>query len=70
MWMFFHVFAAYRVTKFKINWDNNATENSENIPPPKVDPNMMSSENSQSLEGPLKTANSAASGAAVSMDTD
>ena len=36
-----------RVTKFKINWDNNATENSENIPPPKIDPNQMSSENSQ-----------------------
>ena len=64
------MFAGCRVTKFKINWDNNATENSENIPPPKVDPNQMSSENSQSLEGPLKTANSVASGAAVSMDTD
>ena len=37
----------YRVTKFKINWDNNASENSENIPPPKMDPNQMSSENSQ-----------------------
>ena len=43
-----------RVTKFKINWDSNSTENSENIPP-KTDPNQMSSENSQSLEGPLKS---------------
>ena len=43
-----------RVTKFKINWDSNSSENSENIPP-KTDPNQMSSENSQSLEGPLKS---------------
>ena len=38
---------SFRVTKFKINWDNNPSENSENIPPPKMDPNQMSSENSQ-----------------------
>ena len=44
-----------RVTKFKINWDNT-TDNSENVPP-KVDPNQMSSENSQSMDGPLKSGN-------------
>ena len=49
-----------RVTKFKINWDSNSTENSENIPP-KTDPNQMSSENSQSLEGPLKSGGGQAS---------
>ena len=43
-----------RVTKFKINWDSNSTENSENIPP-KTEPIQMSSENSPSLEGPLKS---------------
>jgi len=61
-----------RVTKFKINWDNNATENSENIPPPKVDPNQMSAENSQSLEGPLKASSNGVGshGAVVGMETD
>jgi len=52
-----------RVTKFKINWDSNTTENCENIPP-KTDPNQMCSENSQSLEGPLK------SGATARMEVD
>ena len=36
------------MTKFKINWDGSegATENSENVPPPKRDPNQLS-DNSQ-----------------------
>jgi len=63
-----------RVTKFKINWDNNTSDNSENIPPPKVDPNQMSSENSQSMEGPLKSASNGGlvtqSQTVVGMDTD
>ena len=69
----------FRVTKFKINWDNTApSENSENIPPPKMDPNQMSSENSQSMEGPLKSASINSNGSqssqpatgVVGMDTD
>jgi len=56
-----------RVTKFKINWDSNSTENSENIPP-KTDPNQMSSENSQSLEGPLKSGTPASGLQAAEMD--
>lgn len=43
-----------RVTKFKINWDS--TENNENVPP-KRDPNQLSSDNSQSMEAPLKSTN-------------
>jgi len=58
-----------RVTKFKINWDNNSdsSENTENQPP-NVDSNIqMSQENSQtSLDAPLKQTNSIAS----AMDTD
>ena len=44
-------FSVLRVTKFKINWDggsDGASENSENVPPPKRDPNQLS-ENSQVL---------------------
>jgi len=44
-----------RVTKFKINWDDK-TENSENVDP-KVDSSQMSSENSQSMDGPPKSSN-------------
>ena len=68
------LFLFHRVTKFKINWDNNTSDNSENIPPPKVDPNQMSSENSQSMEGPLKSASNGGlvtqSQTVVGMDTD
>lgn len=42
-----------RVTKFKINWDS--AENNENVPP-KRDPNLLS-DNSQSMEAPLKSTN-------------
>ena len=56
-----------RVTKFKINWDNTA-ENAENVPP-KVDPNQMSSENSQSMDGLLKSGNGLP-GPSVGMETD
>ena len=58
-----------RVTKFKINWDSNTTENCENIPP-KTDPNQMSSENSQSLEGPLKAGQAAVIQREERMDMD
>jgi len=46
-----------RVTKFKINWDGSegAAENSENVPP-KRDPNQLS-DNSQSMDTPLKSTN-------------
>jgi len=58
-----------RVTKFKINWDSTS-ENSENVPP-KVDPNQMNSENSQSMDEPLKSGNGLAQQAgAVGMETD
>ena len=57
-----------RVTKFKINWDNSA-ENTENVPPKAGDPNQMSSENSQSLDGPLKSGNGLAV-PPVGMETD
>jgi len=67
-----------RVTKFKINWaDGTPIENAENQPP-KNDPNQMISENSQSMDGPLKSANPQPSGsqsleqglASCSMDTE
>jgi histone chaperone ASF1 len=61
-----------RVTKFKINWaDGNALENSENQPP-KTDPNQMVSDNSQSMDAPLKTGNqfSQPTAASGSMETD
>jgi len=58
-----------RVTKFKINWDNNpdSSENTENQPP-SSDSNIQSNqENSQtSLDGPLKPTNSIA----TAMETD
>jgi len=58
-----------RVTKFKINWDSTS-ENAENVPP-KVDPNQMNSENSQSMDEPLKSGNGLAPpAAAVGMETD
>jgi len=56
-----------RVTKFKINWDDK-TDNSENFPP-KVDSNQMSSENSQSMDGPLKPGNGLPP-LSVGMETD
>ena len=57
------------MTKFKINWDSTS-ENSENVPP-KVDPNQMNSENSQSMDEPLKSGNGLAQQAgAVGMETD
>jgi len=58
-----------RVTKFKINWDSTS-ENAENVPP-KVDPNQMNSENSQSMDEPLKSGNGLTQPAAVvGMETD
>jgi len=56
-----------RVTKFKINWDNKI-DNSENVHP-KVDSNQMSSENSQSMDGPLKSGNGLPP-LSVGMETD
>ena len=67
MMFFFLTVIHSRVTKFKINWDNTA-ENAENVPP-KVDPNQMSSENSQSMDGPLKSGNGLP-GPSVGMETD
>jgi len=59
-----------RVTKFKINWDggsDGASENSENVPPPKRDPNQLS-ENSQSMDAPLKTTNGLSASAPMEIE--
>jgi len=65
-----HRSSVLRVTKFKINWDggsDGASENSENVPPPKRDPNQLS-ENSQSMDAPLKTTNGLSASAPMEIE--
>ena len=82
--LWYHCFSVLRVTKFKINWDGGsegASENSENVPPPKRDPNQLS-ENSQellkhllvinsdaqSMDAPLKTTNGLSASAPMEIE--